>query len=490
MHLAMLPQGQWHDEFYTFSFLRARGLHGALTRLVNWGPRPFSELLILIYWHAVRASGGPLMSGVLGASWAMMWAGLLAALRPWRRPGRGARWALALGLPALFLMAGPVAELWYWPVGALAYMPALGAAGYVTLVLAGPGVTARRDWVWLAAALGVGAWSVEVGMFLAVVLAPLLAVSLWRTDRRSAVIMLVPLAAGLLVAAGLAHGRTAQANEMVDAGTFHRIWPSLRAGWPVFAAGLTGWGDDGSPHLAGMRALAVRGLLLLGAWAGLRLAWPAPVSRVRLAMVIVALGSAALLSAVGAFYQFGVLCCERHEAYRQAIYLLMIVAAAGLLPRAGQVLGRAGLAAPRPSNSTAPAESRKLNASRVKKCTTGSAPASTPISPGPTSRADRSVVSNSALAAGSRRRSISRPGKVAARAGRNTASAPASTTMASTSPAGGGAPPANHQTTSSNSATARSKSAAAIARRCSQLSAQRPASSAATMPHAACSAER
>ena len=346
MHVAMLPQGQWHDEFYTFSFLRARGLRGALTRLVNWGPRPFSELLILIYWHAVRASGGPLMSGVLGASWAMMWAGLLAALRPWRRPGRGARWALALGLPALFLMAGPVAELWYWPVGALAYMPALGAAGYVTLVLAGPGATARRDWVWLAVALGVGAWSVEVGMFLAVVLAPLLAVSLWRTDRRSAVIMLVPLVAGLLVAAGLAHGRTAQANEMVDAGTFHRIWPSLRAGWPVFAAGLTGWGDDGSPHLAGMRALAVRGLLLLGAWAGLRLAWPAPVSRVRLAMVIVALGSAALLSVVGAFYQFGVLCCERHEAYRQAIYLLMIVAAAGLLPRAGQVLGRAGLAAP------------------------------------------------------------------------------------------------------------------------------------------------
>jgi hypothetical protein len=339
MHLAMLPQGQWHDEFYTFSFLRARGLHGALTRLVNWGPRPFSELLILIYWHAVRVSGGPMMGGVLAASWAMMWAGLLAAMRPWRSPGSGARWALALGLPALFLMAGPVAELWYWPLGALAYMPALGAAGYATLTLAGPGVTARRDWVWLAVALGVGAWSVELGMFLAVVLAPLLALSVFRQDRRAAAIMLVPLAAGLLVAAGLAHGRTAQANEMVDAGTFHRLWPSLRAGWPVFAAGLAGWGDGEGPHLASVAALGVRFLLLLGAWAGLRLAWPAPVSRVRLGMVIVALGSAALLSAVGAFYQFGVLCCERHEAYRQALYLLMVVATAGLLPRTGQLWG-------------------------------------------------------------------------------------------------------------------------------------------------------
>ncbi len=350
MHLAMLPQGQWHDEFYTFSFLRARGLHGALTRLVNWGPRPFSELLILFYWQAVRASGGPLMSWVLAASWAMMWAGLLAAVRPWRRPGRGARWAMALGLPALFLMAGPVAELWYWPVGALAYMPALGAACYATLTLAGPGVATRRDWVALAAALSLGAWSVELGMFLAVALSPMLALSVFRRDRRAAAIMLVPLAAGLLVAAGLAHGRTAQANEMVDAGTFHRIWPSLRAGWPVFVSGLAGWGDDEGPHLAGLVALAVRGLLLLGAWAGLRLAWPAPVSRVRLGMVIVALGGAALLSVAGAFYQFGVLCCERHEAYRQALYLLMVVATAGLLPRRealwGPALDRQGVAAP------------------------------------------------------------------------------------------------------------------------------------------------
>ena len=328
MHLAMLPQGQWHDEFYTFSFLRARGLHGALTRLVNWGPRPFSELLIFIYWQAVRAWGGPLMAGVLAASWAMMWALLLAAIRPWREPARVGRWALALGLPALFLMAAPVAELWYWPLGSLAYMPALGAACYATFALAGPGVASRRGWIWLAAALSLGAWSVELGMFLAVLLSPLLAASAWRTDRRAAAIMLVPLAASLLVAAGLAHGRTAQANEMVDAGTFHHAWPSLAAAWPVFAAGLGGWGEDG-----GARVIATRGLLLAGAWVGLGAAWPAPVSRVRLAMAMAALAGAALLSVAGAYYQFGILCCERHEAYRQALYLLIVVAGAGLLPR-------------------------------------------------------------------------------------------------------------------------------------------------------------
>ncbi len=327
MHLAMLPQGQWHDEFYTFSFLRALGLRGALRRLVNWGPRPFSEALIFAYWHLVRATGGPLMTGVLAFSWAMMWGLLLAALRPWRGPGRGARWALALSLPALFLTAGPVAELWYWPLGSLAYMPALGAAGYATIVLAGPGVPGMRGWGWLAAALTLGAWSVELGMFLALLLAPLLAAASWRTEWRASALMLAPFAAALLVAAGLAHGRTAQLNEMVDAGTFHRAWPSLRAAWPIFAGGLSGLGEDGGPA-----ALAVRLLLLGGTWSALRLAWPTPPSRARLCALLAALAGTALLSIAGAFYQFGVLCCERHEAYRQALYLMMVVASAGLLP--------------------------------------------------------------------------------------------------------------------------------------------------------------
>ncbi len=328
MHLAMLPQGQWHDEFYTFSFLRALGVRGALRRLVNWGPRPFSEALIFAYWHLVRATGRPMMTGVLAASWAMMWSLLLAALRPWRAHGQGARWAMALGLPGLFLMAGPVAELWYWPLGSLAYMPALGAAAYATIVLSGPGMPGLRAWIWLAAALTLGAWSVELGMFLALFLAPLLAVASWRTDRRAAALMLLPLLASLLVVAGLAHGRTAQANEMVDAGTFHSAWPSLRAAWPIFAGGLLGRDEDG-----GIRVLAVRLLLLAASWAALGRAWPAPVSRVRLCALLAALSGTALLSIAGAFYQFGVLCCERHEAYRQALYLLMVVGSAGLFPR-------------------------------------------------------------------------------------------------------------------------------------------------------------
>ena len=55
--------------------------------------------------------------------------------------------------------------------------------------------------------------------------------------------------------------------------------------------------------------------------------------RVRLAALVLALAGTALLSVAGAFYQFGLLCCERHDSVRQALYVLMAVTVAGMLPR-------------------------------------------------------------------------------------------------------------------------------------------------------------
>ncbi len=328
MHLAMLPQGQWHDEYFTFSFLRALGWRGLLFRLAHWGPRPVSELMIFGYWRAVQAAGRPLIAPVLAACWAMLFGFVVAAVRPWRGPGRGARWALVLGVPALLLLAGPVGELWYWPLGALAYLPALGAACFATLVLAGPGVRGNAAWAWLAAALTVGALSVELGAFLALCLGPLLMAEAGsRRAWRQVALAAVPLAAALLVMASLLHGRAADDIEkMADVGTFHRAWPAVRAAVPHVWTGLWGMQEDGL-------GLVCRILVVTGGWVALRQAWPEPVSRRHLGLLLVALAGTALLSVAGAFYQFGALCCERHEAYRQALYGLMLVAGAGLLPR-------------------------------------------------------------------------------------------------------------------------------------------------------------
>ncbi len=333
-HAAMLPQGQWRDEFITFSLLRDLGWRGWVYRLVHWSPRPLSEILILGYWQVVQMRHGPLMAPVLAFAWAIPAACLLAVLRPWRRPGRAARWALALSLPALFLLAGRVAELWYWPIGALAYLPALGAAAFMTVAIAGPGLNGSQAWLAAAAALLAGGLSVEMGNFFALLLsAALLLGQLCEAGPgkwRRAAIMAIPLMGAMLLLGGMMYGRVAVAQEMMAAGTFHRVWPSLRAGLPLVGWGLSGVGETWRQTV---QTELGRALLLMGSWAALRGIWPAQVSRGRIVALLVALAGTASLSAAGAFYQFGVLCCERHEAFRHILYLLMIVGVAGLLPR-------------------------------------------------------------------------------------------------------------------------------------------------------------
>ncbi len=349
MHLALLPAGRWFDEYFTFSFFRSWGLSGLAFRLRHWSMRPFSEALVYGYWLLVRAAGRPLIVPALALAWGILAAMLTAAIRPWRRPGRAARWALLLGLPVLFLLAGPVGEMWYWPLGAFAYLPALGGIGFTVLRMAGPGLRRDAEWMAAAAALTVAAFSTELGAFFALVLCPLLFIDLFRrgAPARQAAIIAVPLAAAGVVMVGLLTGRAAAGADLAIPGHLLRHpLASLIAAVPHVLAGLLGAGDDGA--WATLRGLAARVLLGFGAWAALRQAWPAPVPRTRLAIAAAALAGASLLSVAGAFYQFGLLCCERQEAFRQALALLMVVLVAAMLPRGGVWPGwtRAARAAP------------------------------------------------------------------------------------------------------------------------------------------------
>jgi hypothetical protein len=334
MHLALLPQGQWFDEYFTFSFLRSWGWAGVAVRLQHWGMRPISEVLAFGYCRLVLLARQPLIWECLAFCWLVLFGLLALAIAPWRGPARSARCIVLLALPLLFLVSAPVGELWYWPLGALAYLPALGAAAYATMVLVGPGLRRDRDWIVLALVLTIAAFSSELGAFFALLLSPLLFGDLFVRQEpggiRQAAVIGVPFMAAGFVMASLMHGRAASQTEMMAAGSFHHALPSLLRALPHALAGLSGWGDTGWQTL---RALLSRAVLVAGSAGVLRCAWPAPVPRARVALVLVALAGTALLSIAGAFYQFGVLCCERHEAYRQALYVLMVAASAGLLPR-------------------------------------------------------------------------------------------------------------------------------------------------------------
>ena len=100
LHAALLPQGRWYDEYFTFGAYRLYGWPGFIHRLASWSPRPVSEALIWGYWRAVHATGRPLVAPALLVAWGLAAQLLALAAKPWRRPGRGARLALVLALPA------------------------------------------------------------------------------------------------------------------------------------------------------------------------------------------------------------------------------------------------------------------------------------------------------------------------------------------------------------------------------------------------------
>jgi hypothetical protein len=335
LHLRLVPGGSWGDEYITFGEYRLHGAAAFWDRLLHWAPRPCSEALIWLYWCAVHTSGRPLLTPALSAAWLLGFLPWVAAVQPWRGPARASRLALAVGLPACALLAGAVANLFYWPFAALAYLPALGLAAAATMLVTGPGVQAPGRRVALAGALTLGALSVEVGAFLAAAAAPLLAIADMRLcpgrphRGRIALLALVPTVAALLVLIMLALGRgLTGTGDRQNAAYIHHVWPSLWAAVPLFIS------ETAAPYGGKLARSVLANLVIVGGvYLCLARAWPARPPRGPMVAMLSALVATSFLSIATAFYQLGGLCCERHESYRHALTLLMLVCVAGLLPR-------------------------------------------------------------------------------------------------------------------------------------------------------------
>jgi hypothetical protein len=297
--------------------------------MLGWSPRPFSVALLSIYWLAVWFAERPLLVPVLASAWAFLFAGLLSAAQPWKRPGRAARWALVLALPAAFLLPGPIGELFYWPFGALSYLPALGAACYAVILAAGPGLRGTRDWFAISAALSIGAASVELGAFLALGAAPCLLLAALAgpgAGRRLRIAAsAIPILIALAVLFTLMHGRAVTSGVWGSLALYHHVWPSLG-----LAIGQTSNEFLRPENGSIAAAIAMKALLFFGARACLAAAWPQTPPKAPIVAILAGLAVAAFLSTAGANYVFGALCCERHATYRQALFMLMAIAAAGL----------------------------------------------------------------------------------------------------------------------------------------------------------------
>lgn len=143
-YAGLIGLGRWQlDEYADFYHIRS-GVPFLLDRL-RWSPRPISEPIFYAYGWLVDDLHHSLIVPFLAILWAVFLASGLFTLWQTRRQTRAAGAPSSLLLPltlmALFLTGSLTTEVFYWPAGAVAYLPTLAA----TLLLFLQTVEGRLD---------------------------------------------------------------------------------------------------------------------------------------------------------------------------------------------------------------------------------------------------------------------------------------------------------------------------------------------------------
>lgn len=343
-HSLFLPLGAWAaDEYVLFSFFRRFGWSVVPERIASWSPRPVSEVLLYLYGQVVAWQGAPHVAWMLGITWATTLTVLVAASRTARL---GTIPGLALCASAL-VVASP-GGMWFWPAGAVAYLPAFAGLGAAALLLAG-GTPGRGAAVFLAIALVLAAGSAEVGavpVFLLGV-AQLLRHALarpwpWIRPEEPAWAWMPAVMLAAYVIAIMATHRAALGTEVLVAGPIvGNLRLSVLAGLPALGRSIPGVPLEPGGIASITFGAPIKLALVAGFWALLP-AIPRPSGRrLTCLLALAAIGAAATISIVFAFRQFGTLCCARHEAFRQAEWVIAALLLAVLLPPGRAALRRA-----------------------------------------------------------------------------------------------------------------------------------------------------
>ncbi len=342
-YAALLPRARWEgDEYLVFALQRELGWTFFRLWYVSWSPRLFSDVLFGLYGMAVLALHRPLA----GSCMAVLWAGLAAAcvVPAWRGgPGRLSRLLVGLGLFALFLVGHAATEVFYWPAGGLSYLPTLAGAVWLFWLLAdGAGAQGWRQ-VGAAAALFVIGGSSEVGVFLALAIAGCVGPAQVGQPWRRA-LWLLPGVAVALVDLGLVLHARVGTIEMADGdpAVLHHARAAVLRAIPSFARDLARPAYGGGSAVSVELSLAARLLVVLGAhWSFGRMA-----GRRRLPVAFgVALLLAAFASGASAYYQFGRLCCGRHDTMRACLIVLALASFGAAWPYRRPAAGAACWAA-------------------------------------------------------------------------------------------------------------------------------------------------
>ncbi|MBS9720221.1 hypothetical protein JYU29_05915 [Tianweitania sp. BSSL-BM11] len=338
------------DEYLTLRELDSGGVSFLLTRITEWSYRPFSEGLVFLYSLAVASSGSQLITHFLGGLWLILLLLLCLPVLLFRSEtglgNKGAALMLVLTVMVLFLGSRAVAEVFYWPQGSAAYLPALACLGFVTFSLALSGRSGFGEVLALTLMLAVLALSTEVGaMISACFVGAFLVLAVldrWKTKERGVLassdfLLIIVLLAALPVFYFVLNGRMSGSGEVfgnpeIAKNIGRSLWEALKK-FPTDGLGLRYTPDRPVWFFATLLAKVLLFAGALGLFRQLNVSGAARSQRqvVSLFAWLAALMAGSLFSLVAAFYQFGVVCCERHQTTRDCLAVLAIVVVARIV---------------------------------------------------------------------------------------------------------------------------------------------------------------
>ena len=335
--LAYLPtvaQGQWQGDEYDYAAnLRDHGIGFTLHRVAYFGPRPVSELFIWLYAELINATHKPWIGTFTAFGWGASLLIAFAGFLTFRTQAFLPRIFLALCLASLFLLGHPVADFLYWPMGMIAYLPTVAGLCALTLLILDGHLSSRSGRNWAMAALLVAAGSSEVGAMAVLCFGSVM--FCWAIRSRAPWLWLVPPLAMICFVFYVIFTGRAAAPPTLPSPTGHHLFASLTtAAWQfgrdllvVHRNDLAGGFEGDGLLRAGtkIKLLILAGFILLARQCFARPPfWP---SLILLASLLFAI----FASIVSAYYQFGFLCCQRHESVRQCLEILALLTGAALV---------------------------------------------------------------------------------------------------------------------------------------------------------------
>src|ERR1700751_3640519 len=342
LHFGLVDVGQWtSDEFAILKFYRDKSWVAFWDRLTGWSPRPLSETLIWIYASVVNLAHKPFIGVFLGLLWMMLILTPLISLAQVRTKFYTDSQNLLLfllllpyELIPLFLLEHPPGALFYWPVGAAAYLTTVVALTLCFFQLAYNLAESACGRTVSSLSLILAAGSSETGAFFAIVFGCLSVVGTvvdrlaGAAHERKYLWYLTPTFVGIGVFALLLHNRAQTQEALFPTLEYHNIYVSLQ----------TALGETLKEYLVPGHRLSTRGLslgLILKAcfFLAARYCWlSSNIKKPRRQVLIVfglSLIATTYVSVTGSYYGYGGLTNPCHEEFRQCL-IMIIVATMGV----------------------------------------------------------------------------------------------------------------------------------------------------------------